>query len=225
MKKNLFVFVLAIATFAANAQVKTPENNNDGNELYDKAQSQKPRKQIFKTAPFSLFSTNLTLGYERAIKARQSVDVSTKIIGIGYDLSELKPRGLAVSGGYRFYFDPLLAIRGSRFSNNFGGIYVQPTLAVSAFSRQVNLNSWQSSPTISRKTFSGAALMLSVGRQLVASNIFAVDVTAGLGYNLTYKKPTDNDDFFDIADSFYSHIGSKYSPMAFQASIKVGFLK
>ncbi|MDD2489585.1 MAG: hypothetical protein PHD62_08980, partial [Bacteroidales bacterium] len=62
------------------------------------------KKNIIKIKPTSFQFGYTQITYERNLSQRRSFEINVGLIGLGYDVYERDPLGLALRGGYKFYF-------------------------------------------------------------------------------------------------------------------------
>lgn len=183
-------------------------------------------KNAFKVGMFSPMAGALSLGYERSLKPGSSVEGTLGLIGVGIEETRFdNPAGAYIKAGYKFISTPDFALKGMKYSHLLKGGYVKPEFAFATYQRDITTyNSQTSSYTESRENIVAGALMLNFGKQWVFSNVFLIDLYAGIGYGFDNMKSVQS--YYDYGGPTYHYgftVGSNI-PMAFTAGFKVGFL-
>ncbi|HCS19057.1 MAG TPA: hypothetical protein DIW47_00585 [Bacteroidetes bacterium] len=174
-------------------------------------------------------------GYERSIRPALSMEVNMGIIGMGYDMYNVKPRGALVKVGPKFMLTPDFRSRSMRFSHLFKGLYIQPQLIAGVYGADVNYFEYTSTGFVgvhkARETTSYGNVMLNFGQQAVFTGSFLIDVYAGVGYSYTNtttkNKPanTGSNEFYNGYTPTFGVLNPDfYHPISFTAGIKFGFL-
>ena len=145
------------------------------------------------------------IGYERAVVPGQSFQLDMGLIGLGIDPDEDDPIGVGFKAGYKFIRSPDHYIRRMRYAHILKGGYVMPEIAFTSY----NLRPENESTT-------KFALLLTLGKQTVFSDVFLVDWFVSLGYGL---KTGDNYSF-----PYYFGVGGDNFPVAGAAGLRIGFL-
>ena len=88
--------------------------------------TQSVHKNDLKITFLSLITGSLKLTYERVTFPKQSLELSTGIIGVGFDKFQVNPKGALIRSGYKFN---LIQPANSALS----GLYIRPEYAWSFF--------------------------------------------------------------------------------------------
>jgi hypothetical protein len=184
-----------------NGRIETFTSSFNDVELYTDQ-----KKQALKINFLSPLLGFTALSYERSVKPGRSYEATLGIIGLGkrqeigfdYDnttqTSEAIYRGQAgayISAGYKFIKLPDFTSRGSKFSHVMQGTYIKPEVMFGVFSaRQLSYtfsNTGGSESTDRRTTVFGGAIV-NLGKQWIFSDIFLLDLYAGVGYDINNDK-------------------------------------
>jgi hypothetical protein len=147
-------------------------------------------------------STALT--YERAIKPGQSLELSLGLIGLAFS-NENNAAGIGFSGGYKFIRSPDFYLEGMRYAHILKGAYVRPEFSIATYEARNN------SISVTK-----AAVMITLGKQWVYSDVFLIDLYAGFGYGVTSHSSLDHWP--------YMFAVGKNTPIAGNAGFRIGFL-
>lgn len=177
--------------------------------------------------------------YEQNIKPGQSMLFTTNLIGLGLDPAEVNPRGMAVSGGYKFMRSPEYYLERQRRAHRMMGSYILVEGNFSGFGQDYNFDYFDNDQGIwveeqARQIRYGGAITLSYGKQYVFGNRFLVDYSVGLGYSFV---STSYDSFAakEHAESNYyglEETGNMYNfthfsnevPICFKFRMSIGLL-
>ena len=178
------------------------------------------RKNAVKVDFIAPLTGNFTVSYERSLKVSRSIEATLGIIGLGVDPNDYNPGGVFTKFGYKFIKDPDFYLQGMRYAHILKGGYFKPEIAIAAYSRDFETETYLDNPpyveyTTERKDIFSVALLLNIGKQWVVDNSFLVDFYGGIGYG------------FDNNDGGYHYgytTGESEVPITFAAGLKVGFL-
>ena len=196
--------------------------NVASNELYDKSNYMEDRPNALKINFLSPLTGSLQMSYEHSLKPGISIEGNAGIIGIGGDPAELNAAGACFGFGIKFIASPDFYMERMLYAHILKGIYVNPNLQFSIFSYDKKV--YQQTPLPNGEYYqnvrigqSGAALLISVGKQWVFSNIFLIDYNIGLGYGFTNQS-----DFASTSYNFSSF--TKEFPIAWSSNFRIGIL-
>jgi hypothetical protein len=149
------------------------------------------------------------VAYEQNSRPGRSFEVSLGIIGLGanldyysWDSSNLKldQRGAFGSFGYKFIRTPDFTSNNQKYGHIMQGMYVKPEVMVGHFSNNVvnnNIVNFNNS-SVDRQSTTFGAFMVNLGKQWVFSDVFLIDLYAGVGYAFQGRtNDSNNDDFFN----------------------------
>jgi len=147
-----------------------------------------------------------TLGYERAIKAGQSVEAEIGLIGLAINNKDRgNGAGVGFSAGYKFIRSPDYYLEGMRYAHILKGGYVRPEINFATYKlKNDNIN------------VTNFAVMLTLGKQWIYSDVFLVDLFVGFGYGYTSNGGIDT-------TPYYFLVGEDV-PLAGKAGFRIGFL-
>ncbi len=147
-----------------------------------------------------------TFGYERAIKPGQSIEAEIGIIGLAFNNdSRGNGAGVGFSAGYKFIRSPDHYLEGMRYAHILKGGYVRPEINFASYElRDDNLS------------VTNFAVLLTLGKQWIYSDVFLVDIFAGFGYGYTNNGGIDTTPYYFI-------VGEDV-PLAGKAGFRIGFL-
>lgn len=197
----------------------------------------KQNKRAIKVGYTSLLLTNLEVLYEQGIKPTRSWEVSLGVIGIGLDLLQTKPRGGYMSFSYKFIgfqndYEKLKNEKNSygsewSYSNNYssphllGGVYLAPELRVRYFEHGLGV---LLSGFDERNERFDLVLSLKLGKQMIISDTFLLDLFVGIGYGIH----TDTVDKLDYIEgiNFSLPYGGIFTinELVVSAGLKAGWL-
>ena len=182
-----------------NGRVETYLSNFKDEELY--ADQKKMAVKINFLSPLLGFTA---LSFEKSIKPGRSYEATLGIIGLGkrqkVDVfsSSSNPiyreqAGAYVSAGYKFIKLPDFTSRGAKFSHVMQGTYIKPEVMFGVFgsNRYFSTSSrtgYRSGYEKKTTVFGGA--IINLGKQWIFSDVFLVDVYAGVGYDINNDKST-----------------------------------
>ena len=185
-------------------------------------------KNAFKLGLFSPLTGALNLGYERSIKPGMSMEGTIGLIGLGRDNNGTNPGGGYLKAGIKFISTPSFELRGMKYSHLLKGFYFRPEVIISIYQRDVETSSYNpvtgfyGYSKIRKDVFAGA-LMLNIGKQWVMSDVFLVDLFAGIGYGLdNFNSSTNGYEYGP--KSHYGFVLGDDIPLAGTIGFKVGFL-
>ena len=170
------------------------------------------------------------LAYERSLKPGRGYEASLGIIGLGqnqrangwnnYEFDE-KPRGLFGSFGLKFIRIPDFTTNNQKYGHILQGTYVKPELMVGHFTRKVY--SYNLMRTERLKNTYGA-LLVNVGKQWIFSDIFLLDLYAGMGY-VYQNKTHHNVDNYNFNGRLYGIVaGDRETSFAMSGGFRIGIL-
>lgn len=200
------------------------------------------KKNIIKIKPTSFVFGYTQITYERSLSPRRSFEVNIGLIGLGYDTYDRDPMGLALRGGYKFYFGD------RKIKRSFmKGLYLMPEIAFCMYDKNVPLESnwdWnfsmgatkKSTPIILnqdgevdyerlRKYY--IALIGNVGYQWNI-NRFVIEYNIGIGVGY-YNKTRNYEGFLDSSIDDEHHFGfnggndGRYYGVI-NANLKIGYM-
>lgn len=170
-------------------------------------------------------------GYERSIRPGFSLEANFGIIGLGYDMYSIQPRGALLKFGPRFMQRPDFRSRSVRYYHILKGGYIQPQVILGAYESSVNYyDGGVYNPISGRETTTYINLMISSGRQFVFNNSFLVDIYGGIGYTFTSTTTKHRPSIGYISEhhNYTPMFGSTNLglnlPLAVTTGIKIGFL-
>ena len=200
------------------------------------------KKNIIKIKPTSFVFGYTQITYERSLSPRRSFEVNVGLIGLGYDIYDRDPMGLALRGGYKFYFG------NRKIKRSFmKGLYLMPEIAFCMYDKNVpfgNDGDWdifrgiikKSTPIILnqdgevdyerlRKYY--IALIGNVGYQWNI-NRFVIEYNIGIGVGY-YNKTRNYEGFLDSSIDDEHHFGfnggndGRYYGVI-NANLKIGYM-
>lgn len=152
------------------------------------------RKNVLKLSFMGMLYGHTSVHFERRILPGQSVEFSTRFIGLGknrklnfgFDDEKRSPKGLGLAAGYKFIKTPSVYKKGMRPSHLMRGAYLKPTIEAGYYgenyiSDEALENGLFAENTVSRRKVGYYALMLNFGKQSVLGNRFVVDFNVGIG--------------------------------------------
>ncbi|OIP00473.1 MAG: hypothetical protein AUJ98_07990 [Bacteroidetes bacterium CG2_30_33_31] len=182
------------------------------------------RPNAIKFNYLSPLAGSFQFSYEHSIKPRISLEGNAGIIGLGFNTSYEHPLGMLGGFGIKFMAPPDFFLENMKFAHILNGLYVNPNIQFSTFGRDNHVYSttFPVVDQIIRTNSSGIAILISVGRQTVYSNVFLFDYNAGFGYGFTTNNNTLTTNMFTTNYNFIS-FGSQF-PIAFSWNFRIGFL-
>lgn len=192
------------------------------NEFYNKDNYSDDKPNAIKANFLSPLFGSFQMSFEHSIKPGMSLEGNFGIIGLGTDLSDVNPAGACIGFGIKFIASPDFYMERMRYAHILNGIYINPNIQFSVFSLDKVV--YLSQPLPNGENYqkvrvgqSGGALLISVGRQWVFSNVFVVDFNTGFGYGFTNQS--------DIASTSYNFSSlSNELPIAWSSNFRIGFL-
>lgn len=177
------------------------------------------------THPMSILFGHLNFGYQQAIGRNTSVVGELGIIGprLGDDIFDRDSKGVYLKAGYRLKRTPEVVTDDMEWGHNLGGMYVQPTLALSMYKETVteysyDPYSYNSTLTTSKKSTTSAAFLINLGRQMIVGDIMTFDISGGVGFGAS------NGDGAIRHPFHYSHGLGIGLPIAYDFTFSMGFL-
>ncbi|RYY58078.1 MAG: hypothetical protein EOO09_00475 [Chitinophagaceae bacterium] len=169
----------------------------------DKERYANDRAKAIKINFFSPLYGYTEIGYEKSVGAGRSIEFSIGGIGLGKSsvldfynngLGEerrYKPRGVFVSGGYKFNKLPDFILFGrTRMSHLMQGTYLKPVAYVGHYSENYLLSKQSGTTEMHRQKVTFGAIQLEVGKQWVFGEKVTLDLYWGLGYGFDNKHDT-----------------------------------
>lgn len=173
-------------------------------DVNDTEQYKDDLSKLIKINFFSPLYGYTEIGYEKSLGVGRALEFSVGGIGIGKstilttyvgNINEevrYKPRGVFVSGGYKFNKLPDFILFGkTRMSHLMQGTYLKPTLYLGHYSENYLLQKMNNSDAeVHRQQVSFGALQLEVGKQWIFARKVALNLYWGLGYGFDNKEDT-----------------------------------
>lgn len=212
MKKLFISILILLAVGDTSAQEQTP--------------NQESKKNVVKVDFLTPLFGSTCLSYERSIRPGVGLEGTIGLIGLGADMTGLQPKGGLVKFGPRF-----MHATGNK-SSILRGTYLQPQIILGAYESQFEWypDGHPSQLTV-REQNSYINIMLVLGKQMVFSNVFAIDYYCGFGYGFTnIKTLTDMSGINGEYEKSFAHtygaltVGDESFPLAISAGIKLGYL-
>jgi hypothetical protein len=186
-----------------------------GDAFDDKMMYANQNKNAVKINFLSPLAGTFYVGYERSIKPGQSFEGEIGIIGAGFDVADVNPRGVIVRAGYKFIKTPNFYMKGMRYSHLLKGIYVKPELIFATYGFDQTTVDFNGFGGNERITTTSGAIMLDLGWQTVFSDVFLIDLFFGLGYGFSTNVDVNAFGFIGGNEDF---------PIAVAGGLKIGFL-
>jgi len=164
------------------------------------------RRNAIKAEFLSPLANVTSFSYERAIKPGQSFEVSAGIIGLGFNNLYEEATGIGFKGGYKFIRSPDYYLEGQRYAHILKGGYVRPEFVFASY----NLSEEDRNVT-------KFAILLTLGKQWVFSDIFLIDFYWGFGYG------TSNAESFEDPP-YYVVVADSEFPIAIAWGFRIGVL-
>ena len=187
---------------------EAPEATNDAYYYDDK-------KRNIKVNFISIAADALVLTYEQAINPYSSWEVSTKLIGIGFN-DEIDDQGFALTGGYKIKLKSITNKSGYRPDHLMHGSYLRFGAGV-GFTNDDN--------AFTQRSMNVVHGGIDIGKQWILQNKIALDLYAGYHYTGGSFKTTSNGTTDDSFDTFFNHgdlAGEDNS--AFSFGLRIGYL-
>ncbi|HCS19058.1 MAG TPA: hypothetical protein DIW47_00590 [Bacteroidetes bacterium] len=177
-----------------------------------------------------LFSSSI-FGYERSIRPGFSLEANLGIIGMGYDIYNVKPRGALLKFGPKFMKTPDFRTGSLRYYHVLKGAYIQPQVIFGIYESDVNhYYGYWNNGSGGRETTTYGNVMINFGKQSVFANAFLIDIYAGVGYGFS-NTTTNNinpdphyNEYFFYTPTFGVMDPDMDIPVSITAGIKFGFL-
>lgn len=168
------------------------------------------------------------VAYEQSLGPGRGYEISLGIIGLGqnqrasswYDFRE-EQKGAFASFGLKFIRVPDFTTNNQKYGHILQGTYVKPELMIGHFTK--NLYSYDLSVT-ERKKNTFAAALVNVGKQWVFSNVFTLDLYAGLGYAIQSGNRNYNSYYNDNGRLYGILAGERETTFAMSGGFRIGFL-
>lgn len=181
------------------------------------------------------------LEYEQNLKPGHSVLGTLTGIGIGLDVMETNPSGVALSVGYKLLTSPTYYLERQRRSHRMHGSYFMAELAYSNFGTDEFVGFYDDAGIYQEYTGrmmnTGAALIFSYGYQYVIQNVVSIDWSVGIGYGYTdrytndsqLKDAMESDYYYGYFDDMPSTMHGFYSfgntvPLAWRSRLSIGIM-
>lgn len=170
------------------------------------------------------------LAYEKNIKPGRGYEISLGIIGLGKnqnlsyfydDIQKEDQKGVFASFGYKLIRIPDFTTNNQKFGHILQGSYVKPEIMLGYFSN--NVYSFSSSNIEKQKTTFGAVI-INLGKQWVYSNIFVLDVYAGLGYAFQNRTKSNNNEYNYNGRLYGLVAGVDDGTFALSGGLRIGIL-
>lgn len=160
-------------------------------------------KNILKVEPFSIFTGNITLGYEKRINPYFGWDFYLGLAGIQMPYHKFDERGIFLSTGPKYTLRPDLS------TPNCVGWYVRPELTIGRFEKRT-----VSDGKVEDKPEYFGALILQYGREQLLWQSLCVDWHFGVGFSLSQN---------DSMGYWYRFIRvNDEIPLSFSAGLSIG---
>jgi hypothetical protein len=145
------------------------------------------------------------MGYERAVRAGQSVNLDIGLIGIGKDINEEDPAGIGFKAGYKFIRSPDFYLRKLRYAHILKGSYVMPEIAFASY--QIRSEDEHNTKV---------SFFLTCGNQNVLSDLFLIDWFFSVGYGFAFGDQDHYPYYFGVLDNEF--------PLSGSVGLRIGFL-
>jgi hypothetical protein len=181
----------------------------------------------------------LEVGYEKSLAPGRSLDFNVGFIGVGkspgrlsydgfydydlfddfyYSVDEESVKGFFVRGGYKFINTPDYAMRGMRYSHLLKGGYIKPEVQIGSFYYdESRTDEFGNRETLANQSEVYGGLIINLGKQWVFSDIFLVDLSAGVGYGFSSNEDVNGN--YSMSISQREGMGA-----AFRSSLNIGIL-
>lgn len=219
MKNIAVVLSLILLGYSLNAHSQAKETapaatpaTNQPTDYGKDAASMKLKKRIISLGFFSPLNHHISFGYDQLMGTDivftgqfGIIEPELNVLGASYANG---PRGAFGEAGVKLFFSPNFVTIGTMRYNSMQGGYFKPQIVVSGFSDQFN-------------SYTGAALLLNLGKQWVFANIITLDMYAGIGYSV------DSSNGYYEAGNYYSYLSTgvqNKTGLAFSAGLNIGVL-
>jgi len=177
--------------------------------VYEDLSTQK--KNVIKGNLFLPISGAMEIGYERSLKPGRSIEGEIGIIYGINNYDEIDGSGVFFKFGYKLIRTPDYYMKGMKYAHILKGAYIKPEIAFSTFSYDYPLD-YLYDQSDSVTSFAG---LINFGKQVVYSNLFAVDYYIGAGYATGTS---------DNIDGYYAFLATGDSSFVLTGGIRIGFL-
>ena len=190
MKK---LFTLAALILLSLTNVKAQDAGSSGQV--------KLQRNIIKFQPLSLLNQHVTIGYERLISKRISIETKAGFVIASSRINsshQQKHDGLTLRSGVKFILSQNLFSIKPKTRHPLSGIYIKPELAFSYLDRSYNRTDFEWYTMYAEvyhieEQGMTAAANLNIGKQWISASGFSVDFSFGMGYG--YSNVEINDGF------------------------------
>lgn len=132
---------------------------------------------------------NFNFSGEHLVAPHVSLDGTIGIIGVGADVQGNNAKGMFFKAGARYYFNKNTA----ETLNPLKGFYVKPEIGISTYSFDGEKFKYTTQNKVKRNGVTSVAATVNAGYQFIVFNKFTVDCSAGVGYDITnYKYSNDS---------------------------------
>lgn len=177
--------------------------------VYEDLSTQK--KNVIKGNLFLPISGAMEIGYERSLKPGRSIEGEIGIIYGDNNYDEIDGSGVFFKFGYKLIRTPDYYMKGMKYAHILKGSYIKPEIAFSTFSYDYPQDYiYDQSDSVT--SFAG---LINFGKQVVYSNLFAVDYYIGAGYATGTS---------DSIDGYYAYLTTGDSSFVLTGGIRIGFL-
>ena len=177
--------------------------------VYEDLSTQK--KNVIKGNLFLPISGAMEIGYERSLKPGRSIEGEIGIIYGDNNYDEIDGSGVFFKFGYKLIRTPDYYMKGMKYAHILKGSYIKPEIAFSTFSYDYPQDYiYDQSDSVT--SFAG---LINFGKQVVYSNLFAVDYYIGAGYATGTS---------DNIDGYYAYLTTGDSSFVLTGGIRIGFL-
>jgi hypothetical protein len=177
--------------------------------VYEDLSTQK--KNVIKGNLFLPISGAMEFGYERSLKPGRSIEGEIGIIYGDNNYDEIDGSGVFFKFGYKLIRTPDYYMKGMKYAHILKGSYIKPEIAFSTFSYDYPQDYiYDQSDSVT--SFAG---LINFGKQVVYSNLFAVDYYIGAGYATGTS---------DSIDGYYAYLTTGDSSFVLTGGIRIGFL-
>lgn len=195
---------------------KQEENMN--RKVYDMQ-----KKRAIKVGLFSPLTGATEFTYEQSTSVGRSWETSLGVIGLGASNFRYEyVLGAYVKVAYKFIRSPEFYVNKMSYAHILKGLYLAPEFSLRYFNYTNETYDYETKTNSKENKDSyGFAFLLKVGKQWVFNDVFLIDAFIGGGYGLGDINK-DRSTFIPAAYGFTA--GSVEFPLAFSASIRVGYL-
>ncbi|MGP8216212.1 MAG: hypothetical protein ACLQQ4_11645 [Bacteroidia bacterium] len=186
------------------------------------ATTQKIKKRIISFGFFSPLNQHISFGYDQLLGTDAVLTTQLGIIGPGINNDpEIKPSGVFVEAGVKLFFAPDFVSVGTLRYNTMQGMYFKPQIVVSVFSvTQTGYSNYYQNQanTTTTTNYTGAALILNLGKQWILAHSVSLDIYGGIGYDINNSNNNIN---LDVNNgNYYSFEG--VSSIVFAGGVNIG---